>query len=58
MTFSRYLIRLLWHWSFPLLLGAVLGFMAGAVQLLAMADVVEAALDDALQVCMPSEGGK
>lgn len=52
MTFSRYLMRLLWHWSFPFVLGAVLGFAGGAAQLVAMAHVVEEAFAASVQACV------
>lgn len=51
MTFRRYLIRLLWHWSFPLLLGALLGFCAGAAQIVAMADVLSESFSSVVHEC-------
>lgn len=51
MTFQRYLLRLLWHWSFPLVVGVVLGFVAGAAQLFAMADVLGDSFASAVHAC-------
>lgn len=51
MTFQRYLLRLLWHWSFPLLFGAALGFAAAAAQIVAMADVLGDSFASAVHAC-------
>lgn len=52
MTFSRYLLRLLWHWSFPLLLGAFFGYAASAFQVMGMAHLVEEAFAASVQACV------
>lgn len=52
MTFSRYLVRLLWHWSFPFVLGAVFGLAGGAAQVVGMAHVVEEAFAASVQACV------
>ncbi|MCY1299101.1 hypothetical protein D9M68_715250 [compost metagenome] len=58
MTFSRYVLRLLWHWSFPFVLGAVLGLAGGAAQLVTVAQVIEDGLATTVQACLAAETGK
>ena len=58
-TLRRYLVALLWHWSFPFFMGAMLGvgyatFTAVGV-LNAGSDVVLGAISDAIHACQPAE---
>lgn len=52
MSFRRHWVRLLWHWSLPLLMGAFLGAIGSTLQLFVIAEDIDRILNETVTACV------